>query len=54
VLAYLIPGDVIAATTSAVVVAIVALAVALARVRERVTRLEEWVRQAERRNGLGP
>jgi hypothetical protein len=52
VLGYVIPGEIVAASTSALVVATVYLAVTLARMRERISRLEEWVRQSERRNHI--
>lgn len=48
-IAYVIPGEIIAAATTAQVAAITALAVSLARTRERVTRLEEWARLVEKR-----
>lgn len=41
--------DALLAIDTTLVTAVVALAFALARTRERVIRLEEWVRQHERR-----
>jgi hypothetical protein len=43
--------DVLVAVVSAQAAAIVALILALGRLRERITRLEEWVRLEERMRG---
>lgn len=45
---YLIPGEVIAAANTALLAGIVYLAVQVARARERIVRLEEWIRLFER------
>jgi hypothetical protein len=42
-------ADVLAAVASSLVVLIAALALAVARLSNRITRLEEWVRLYERR-----
>jgi len=44
--------DVVLSASSSLVVAVIALAVALARVRERVVRLEEWIRRFEKEEAL--
>jgi len=40
--------DVVVSVQSSIVVGVIALAVALSRTRERVVRLEEWVRRYEK------
>jgi len=46
--------DVLIGIFSPVILSIIALAVALARTREKVIRLEEWVRLREEQNGKKP
>jgi hypothetical protein len=48
VVASYIPGDVIAAANGALAAAVLALAVALTRTRERLVKLEEWARLNEK------
>lgn len=43
--------EALTAATSSLIVTVAALAIALGRVRERLAKLEEWVRQAEREEG---
>jgi len=43
--------DVIAAVGSTLAVAIIALSIALARTREKLVKLEEWIRLREEQNG---
>ena len=46
-----VPGEVVASGWSALVAALAALAVALARTRERIAKLEEWQRIRDRERG---
>jgi hypothetical protein len=48
VLAYAVPGEVTLALIGALVVVVTALAVGYAQLRDRIARLEEWVRIKER------
>jgi hypothetical protein len=43
-----IPGEAIVAAISSIVGAIVVLGVVLGRTRERIARIEEWIRRYER------
>jgi len=47
-LASFIPGDVILSVNGAIIVALVYLARVIALLRERVARLEEWIRVVEK------
>ena len=48
-LAYTVPPEAIGSTVGVIAVAVVYGLVQTARVRERVAKIEEWIRQEERR-----
>ena len=50
-LAYIVPGEVVVGGFSILTLAIIYFVIQFSLMRERVSKLEEWVRQYERLNG---
>jgi len=50
---YTLPPEMVGSFLGLIVVGTIGSLVAVVRLRERVVRLEEWIRQYERENGKG-
>jgi hypothetical protein len=52
-IAYIVPAETIFGAIGAVGVGVIYALIAISRLREQISRLDEWVRQQERRNHKG-